>query len=105
LKLSPQQSPFEYWFHGEYRDPAGGSWKRDAAVGHSFDIYDNGTLSVVGWDDTGGDLDLNDHIVEVAVVNRVDYFGQFTPARIDEAELERFRRETLPRYLEAHRSH
>jgi hypothetical protein len=104
-KFPPQQAPLEYWFHGEYRDPAGPAWHWDAAVGHSFDIYDNGTLSVVGWDDTGGDMDLNDHTLEVAVVNRTDYFGVFIPAEVKDAELERFQRETMPRYRDSHAPH
>jgi hypothetical protein len=104
-KFPPQQAPLEYYFHGEYRNPATPAWHWDAAVGHSFDIYDNGTRSIVGWDDTGGDMDLNDHLVEVAVVNRTDYFGVFTPAEVKEAELENFQSEILPEYRNAHRAH
>jgi hypothetical protein len=59
-----------YWFFGQHRDPASGSWRPDAFAGHSYDIYDNGTLSTVHYDDTGGDRDMNDFILEVAVVRR-----------------------------------
>jgi hypothetical protein len=59
-----------YWFFGQHRDPAAGSWRPDAFVGHTYDIYDNGTLSTVHFDDTGGDRDMNDLILEVAVVKR-----------------------------------
>ena len=63
-KFPVQARPRRYFFHGEHRNPAGSTWNRDAAVGHSYDIYENGTLSRVGWDDTGGDMDLNDLIVD-----------------------------------------
>ncbi|HVT91869.1 MAG TPA: hypothetical protein VHD76_03415 [Bryobacteraceae bacterium] len=59
-----------YWFFGQFRNPASGGWHPDAAVGHSYDIYENGTLSTVQYDDTGGDRDFNDLIVEVAIVGR-----------------------------------
>jgi hypothetical protein len=39
-------------------------------IGHSYDIYENGTLSTVRYDDTGGDRDFNDLVLEVAVVGR-----------------------------------
>lgn len=59
-----------YWFFGQYRNPVTSFWQPDAAVGHSYDIYENGTLSTVQFDDTGGDRDFNDLIVEVAIVGR-----------------------------------
>jgi hypothetical protein len=59
-----------YFFMGQRRDPATPNWMADAAVGHSFDTYDNGTLSTVRYDDTGGDRDFDDLILEVAVVRR-----------------------------------
>jgi hypothetical protein len=59
-----------YWFFGYHRNPAGDFWASDRFVGHSYDIYENGTLSTVYFDDTGGDQDLNDFILEVAVVGR-----------------------------------
>jgi hypothetical protein len=55
---------------GQHRNPASRPWRPDAFVGHSYDIYDNGTLSTVQYDDTGGDQDFNDFILEVAVVKR-----------------------------------
>lgn len=39
-------------------------------VGHSYDIYENGTLSIVRYDDTGGDRDFDDFVLEVAIVGR-----------------------------------
>ena len=98
VKFSVQSGPKDYWFLGEHRNPDGGTWARDAAVGHSFDLYDNGTLSTVGWDDTGGDLDYNDVIMEVAVVYRRGYFDWLHPAAIDEATLSRFVQEGYPKY-------
>jgi hypothetical protein len=67
-------------------------------VGHSYDRYDNGTLSTVGWDDTGGDLDYDDLTMEVAVVYRRSYFDFLEPIFTTEARAERFVREELPKY-------
>jgi hypothetical protein len=58
------------WFFGQFRNPATTQWRPDALVAHIYDIYDNGTLSTVQYDDTGGDRDLNDLILEVAIVGR-----------------------------------
>jgi hypothetical protein len=59
-----------YWFFGQHRDPATTFWAPDSLVGHSYDIYENGTLSTVQYDDTGADRDFNDLILEVAIVGR-----------------------------------
>lgn len=59
-----------YWFIAQHRNPSETNWLADAAGGHSYDIYENGTLSTVKFDDTGGDRDFNDFILEVAVVGR-----------------------------------
>jgi hypothetical protein len=101
---TPQPGPQIYWFAGEYRNPSQAAWQRDAAVGHSYDIYDNGTLSTVGWDDTGGDRDMDDLIVEVAVVYRRSYFDMFLPVELVEADVEAFARDVLPRYQERDRA-
>lgn len=95
-KFPVQARSRRYFFHGEHRNPAAQTWSRDAAVGHSYDIYENGTLSRVGWDDTGGDMDLNDLIVEVAVVRRRRFFDDVVIAEIDEVALARFTDEVMP---------
>lgn len=59
-----------YWFFGQHRNPATSTWQADALVGHSYDIYENGTLSIVRYDDTGGDRDFNDLVLEIAIVGR-----------------------------------
>lgn len=59
-----------YWFFGQHRNPATSTWQADALVGHSYDIYENGTLSIVRYDDTGGDRDFNDLVLEAAIVGR-----------------------------------
>jgi hypothetical protein len=100
-KFPPQSGPMVYWFGGEHRDPASANWEWDTAVGHSFDLYDNGTMSTVGFDDTGEDMDMNDLTLEVAIVYRRDYFDVFTPAVYQEAALARFVNEDLPRYRAA----
>jgi hypothetical protein len=56
-------------FFGQHRNPNGGTWQPDALVGHSYALYDNGTLSVVGYDDTG-DRDFDDLKLDVAIVGR-----------------------------------
>ena len=70
------------------------------ATGHSYDIYDNGTLSTVGWDDTGGDRDMDDLIVEVAVVYRRSYFARLLPVELPDDDLAAFERDVLPTYRE-----
>ncbi|HEX4438463.1 MAG TPA: hypothetical protein VH854_00240 [Thermoanaerobaculia bacterium] len=85
-----------YWFFGQHRDPAAGGWQPDAFAGHTYDIYDNGTLSTVYYDDTGVDKDMNDLILEVAVVRR----DQPDIIVVADGQLEvfaRFEKEALPR--------
>jgi hypothetical protein len=59
-----------YFFIGQHRNPSAGAWTADALVGHSYDIYENGTLSTIYYDDTGGDRDLNDLVLDAAIVGR-----------------------------------
>lgn len=100
LKFPPRPGAMTYWFRGEHRDQrqAGSAFAADAAVGHAFDRYDHGTLSTVGWDDTGGDRDFDDMVVEVAVVRRRPWFDQFDPVAIDARGARAFAREVLPGY-------
>jgi hypothetical protein len=102
-KFPVQARAYRYIFHGEHRNPSEHSWKWNAAVGHSYDIYENGTLSRVGWDDTGGDMDMNDLIIEVAVVDRRSYFDEFVIADMDEVALEHFTEQVLPSRTDQHR--
>jgi hypothetical protein len=91
------QSPAVYWFMGQFRNPAEPLWRRDAIVGHAFDIYENGTLSTIHYDDTGGDADLDDFILEVAIVVRrrlVDVLIEATDQATAHAS---FTKEALPR--------
>lgn len=98
-KYPVQRGPKDYWFCGQYRDPAGGTWQRDALVGHRFDQYENGTLSTVGWDDTGGDRDYDDLVMEVAVVYRRGWFEWLNKLEVDPGLVARAEQE-LPRYRE-----
>jgi hypothetical protein len=59
-----------YFFFGQHRNPSAGSWTADALVGHSYDIYENGTLSTIHYDDTGVDQDMDDFVLEAAIVGR-----------------------------------
>jgi hypothetical protein len=79
-----------YWFVGEHRNPATTTWQHDAIVGHSFDIYEHGTLSTVHFDDTGGDRDLDDFILEVAVVRRRLWLDVLDRVVFDEEEAKSF---------------
>lgn len=97
-KFSPQKGEMYYWFSGEHRDPAQANWHGDAVVGHSFDIYDNGTLSTVGFDDTGADRDCNDLVLEVAIIYRRAYFrGLEVLVTEREGALEKYVRDDLPK--------
>ena len=69
-RLPHNQAKDSIWFFGQHRNPSTTTWQADALVGHSYDIYENGTLSIVRYDDTGGDRDFNDFVLEVAIVGR-----------------------------------
>jgi hypothetical protein len=105
VKYPPQRGNQTYWFRGEHRNPAESQWRADAAAGHSYDIYDNGTISTASWDDTGGDRDFDDMILEVAIVYRRRYFDPviaLVDAVTDEV-FERFAAEDFPRFRPADR--
>lgn len=88
-----------YWFFGQHRNPATTTWHADAAVGHSYDIYENGTLSIVRYDDTGGDRDFNDLVLEVAIVGRASW-GLVTQA-VDQAAVNKvIQKKGLPKLQE-----
>lgn len=70
VRLPVQSGQRFYFVFGQHRDPAGGSWQSDALVGHSYDIYENGTLSTIKYDDTGQDRDFDDLVLEAAIVGR-----------------------------------
>jgi hypothetical protein len=91
VKFPVQPGNQMYHFRGEYRDPAQAQWRADAAAGHSFDIYDHGTLSTASWDDTGGDRDFDDIILEVAIVYRRGYFDRVS-ATVDAVADDVFRK-------------
>lgn len=62
------------------------------------DVFENGFLDTVAFDDAAGDGDFNDVILEVAFVYRQLYFDQFKPkARIDEAVFDEFVKARLPK--------
>jgi hypothetical protein len=85
-----------YWFFGQNRNPANPTWQADALVGHSYDIYENGTLSTVRYDDTGGDRDFDDLILEVAIVGRRSW-GDLTQAVNQAAVHAKIKKEGLPK--------
>ncbi|SOD41929.1 hypothetical protein [Nitrosovibrio sp. Nv4] len=93
-KYPTQSGQRFYWFIGQYRNPSVGSWTADALVGHTYDIYENGTLSTIHYDDTGADRDMNDFILEAAIVGRRSWLD-VAQASNQEASNERFIREGL----------
>jgi hypothetical protein len=97
LKFPVRTTDQGYWFAGEHKPANGTSWLRDFSVGHSYDIYDNGTLSTVGWDDTGEDRDYDDFILEVAVVRRHFYFPDLSGIALTADEVARFERDIMPK--------
>lgn len=90
-----------YWFVGEHRNPATTTWQRDAMVGHTFDIYERGTLSTVHFDDTGGDRDLDDFILEVAVVRRRRFFDVLEGVAYPKADIKSFEEKDYPKLRDA----
>jgi hypothetical protein len=70
FKFPTQLGARIYWFFGQHHAPATTAWTTDFGVGHIYDIYQNGTLSTVRYDDTGGDQDFNDFVLECAIVGR-----------------------------------
>ncbi len=87
-----------YFFIGQHRNPQESTWRADALTGHSYDIYENGTLSIVHYDDTGGDRDLDDLVLEVAVVGRQPWVN--LPQAIDQDEVNAEVAKVLPRLRE-----
>jgi hypothetical protein len=85
-----------YWFFGQHRNPATTTWQPDALVRHSYSLYDNGTLSVVQYDDTGGDRDFDDFELEVAIVGRRSW-QEVIQAEGQAAVNQRIERESIPR--------
>lgn len=85
-----------YWFFGQHRNPVTTTWQADALVGHSYDIYENGTLSIVRYDDTGGDRDFNDLVLEVAIVGRRSWVD-LAQAENQAAVNERIQKEGVPK--------
>jgi hypothetical protein len=71
FKFPTQSGERFYWFFGQHRaTTAGAAWQSDKLNGHSYDIYENGTLSTIKFDDTGSDKDFDDFVLEAAVVGR-----------------------------------
>jgi hypothetical protein len=87
-----------YWFFGQCRNPATTVWQPDALVGHSYDIYENGTLSIVRYDDTGGDRDFNDLVLEVAIVGRRSWVN-LPVAEAQAAVNAKIQKEGIPRLM------
>jgi hypothetical protein len=85
-----------YWFFGQHRNPTTSVWQVDALVGHSYDIYENGTLSIVQFDDTGGDKDFDDLILEVAIVGRRSWL-ELVQAENQATVNEQIQKQGLPR--------
>jgi hypothetical protein len=101
VKWPTQTQNRMYWFVGEHRNPTTTTWQRDAMVGHTFDIYERGTLSTVHFDDTGSDRDLDDFILEVAVVRRRRWVDVLEPLPYVKSEIEGFEASELPKIREA----
>jgi hypothetical protein len=59
-------------------------------------VYENGTLSIVRYDDTEGDRDFNDLVLEVAIVGRRSW-GDIIQAENQAAVDEKIKKEGLPR--------
>lgn len=99
IKFPTQSENKMYWFVGAHRDPASVSWEPDAVVGHAFDIYENGTLSTVHFDNTRADGEMDDYILEVAVVHRRPFV--FEPLPVVQADVRRFDVDRFPELREA----
>jgi hypothetical protein len=95
LKYPTQSGNRFYWFFGQHRNPSGGSWTADALVGHTYDIYENGTLSTIHYDDTGGDRDMDDLVLQAAIVGRRSW-QVVVQASNQQAVNEQVTREGLP---------
>lgn len=106
LKYPPQFEGRTYFFAGEHRNPAEAAWRWDDAVGHSYEIYDNGTLATVRWqNDDAASQDFDDLIVEVAVVRRRRFFDDLVIADRNEPALKRFTDDIQPNLQRPDRSY
>jgi hypothetical protein len=95
-KYPTQSGQRFYWFIGQHRNPSGGLWTADALVGHTYAIYENGTLSTVYYDDTCGDRDMDDFVLEAAIVGRCSW-AEVIQASNQEAINKRVARKGLPK--------
>lgn len=82
-----------YWFFGYHaRD---GVWYADAAVGHITDVYSNGILTTVYYDDDASDLDMNDFVIQIFTTT-----GGIRPLKLPPLQAEingKFEKDVLPR--------
>jgi len=96
FKYPTQGNERFYWFFGQHRNPDGGSWQADNLVGHVYDIYENGTLSTVHYDDTRIDRDMDDLVLEIAVVGRRSW-RDLVQAADQEAVNDQLKKSALPK--------
>ena len=95
-KFPPQESTKLYLFRGQYRS-SGGPWVGDTYSGHSFDLYDFGSLSTVVFANTAADLSLKDFVLEIAIVDRTAYFQRFDPPVFNAKDRALFQEQVLPK--------
>ena len=69
--IEPKDEVFTYTVVGVYEDFQSLTFFYDGGLHHKKQVYANGMLHTLGFDDTGNDLDYNDLVVELAVVWRI----------------------------------
>jgi hypothetical protein len=74
--------PVLYYFVGEFLNN-NGKWVTDYGSDHSWDLYSNGFLATLVFDDSGADDDFNDLVMEIALM-----YLPITPPRIFSKEQE-----------------
>jgi len=68
--IEPKDEAFTYTVVGVYEDFQSLTFFYDSGLRHTKQVYANGVLHTLGFDDTGNDLDYDDLVVELAVVWR-----------------------------------
>lgn len=93
LQYAPTDAFGRYWFTGVHRVHDGEDWRPDIFVGYTRDAFEQGTLTTIYYDDTAGDLDADDLVIEVAVVR----LPSFEPIRAgaEQAEIAKEVSDTL----------
>lgn len=84
-----------YWFFGYHsRD---GNWLPNTAIAHMTDVYSNGLLTTVYFEDTGAGGDFNDLVIQIFSATRAG--SAFAVPAAQKKISKKFEKDVLPRLI------